>query len=997
MIRLRLLVCGVWLAMGAASLRAAVEEPTLPPIDFSHAGYRGGDGAIPEVPSVVRVKPSGGDDTALLQAAIDHVGALPARGDGGRGAVLLEPGRFRVSGSLQLRADGVVLRGSTDPQSPSVVLATGVGRRTLIQVGHQGAPATARAVPVMADAAVGARRLRVDDVTGFATGDRVVVERPSTAEWIAALGMNTDKGNFVADRTHWKPGSRNLVWDRTIVAIDVPAKELELNAPITAALEQRFGGGSVAKVTDARIVRHVGIEQLVLESEFAADRPLDEEHSWIAVAIDSAEDAWVRKVTARHFVSSAVRVGPRARRVTVEDCRSEQPVSEIGGYRRLSFYVEGQQVLVQRCAAEQSVNGFGLGFCAAGPNVFLDCVAREAKGASGAYESWNAGTLFERVTIEGAALRLTREMQRTQGGGWTAGNSVVWNCRAEAIEVQGPDGAPVVERTAEESLYASQLAKRRGNAATRAAPNQRVEGNALHLAEVSELQFEPTPEAPKPVHPLEIVGGRFVVDGRVVWGGQFNSAWWKGQQSPAIAAETSGRSVTRFMPGRIGRGLTEDLEQLAADMIERDMPFYTGGPGLWYDRRRDDHLKIPRADGNVWAPFYELPWARSGQGVAWDGLSKYDLARFNPWYFGRMREFARVCGEHGLVLHYNLYNTHNILETFAHYVEYPWRTANCINDIGLPEPVKLDPKETVHRSDVIYNVDHPGRRALHRAYIFHTLDQLGDQPNVVLSLAFQFAGPLAFQEFFLDTVAEWEREHGRSVTIELITSKDITDAILADPVRARQIDVIDMRYWQRQPDGTLWAPRGDVNLAFREQNTVLFGKGVDTPPDTTPLAVYRAVREYRDRFPQKPIVAWHGGCGPIPVLMAGGAQALMRNPSAGQSQGGARDDAAFNRWVRDELSAVLMRMAPRDGWVAEPDTAWCLADDRGENVLIYSLAGESIRLDRAIDKSDGGATRGVWFDPKNGETKPAKIGSTVAGAVIVKPSTGAWALRVWGI
>lgn len=987
------------LCLLAASLSfAGAAEPILPPIDFSHAGYGGGGVVPPGVSAVLRVEPGQGDDTERLQAALDEIARRPMQTDGFRGALVLSPGRYRVAGSLKVRATGVVLRGA--PNGATTIVASGRERRTLIEIGNQEPPASAaNAQALVEDASAGAIALRVGDVRPFAVGDAIVIERPSTAAWISALGMNTDQGNFVADRTHWRPGSRNLVWDRTVVAVDSASNRLTLDAPITAALEQRFGGAIVAKRIGPLSAHRVGLEDLVLESDYDRTHPADEEHAWIAVAIDGAEDVWVRNVTARHFVSSAVRVGPRARRVSVEECRSEQPISEIGGYRRLSFYVEGQQVLVRHCTAEQSVNAFGLGFCSAGPNVFLDCVARNAKGASGSYESWSAGTLYEGVRVEGAGLRLTYDMERTQGGGWTAANSVIWNCEAAQIDAKGSDDAPVVVGTAPESLYEEQLAmrlggtRRPGRVGLNAAREQPAGDGGLHPPSVPEFQARRKPEASRAVHQLEIVGGRFIVEGRVVWGGQFNAAWWKGQQSPAIAAEASGRSVTRFMPGRVGRGLTEDLEQVAADMEQRQMPFYTAGPGLWYDRRRDDHLQIPRADANVWAPFYELPWARSGEGVAWDGLSKYDLARFNPWYFGRMRAFAQICSEHGLVLHYNLHNTHNILETFAHYVEYPWRTANCINDIGLPEPVPLDPKRTVHLSNVIYNVDHPGRRTMHRAYIFHTLDQLGDRPNVIFSVAFQFAGPLAFQEFFLDTVAEWERERGRTVKLSLITSKDITDAIMADPVRSRQIAVIDMRYWQRQPDGTLWAPRGDVNLAFREQNTLLFGKGVDTPPDTTALNVYRAVREYRDRFSDRAIVAWHGGAGPIPVLMAGGAQVLMRNPAAGQSQGGSRDDAAFNRWVQARLAGVLMRMTPRDGWLAAPEVNWCLADDTAEHVLIYSGEGKSFRLERAIGRG-GADVLGEWFDVKTGDVRPAEIGSPNAGAVIAKPDAGAWLLKL---
>jgi len=197
-------------------------------------------------------------------------------------------------------------------------------------------------------------------------------------------------------------------------------------------------------------------------------------------------------------------------------------------------------------------------------------------------------------------------------------------------------------------------------------------------------------------------------------------------------------------------------------------------------------------------------------------------------------------------------------------------------------------------------------------------------------------------------VAEWEKRTGRTVRILMATSKDITDAILADPAHARQVAVIDMRYWQYRPDGSLWAPPGGKNLAFRETITQDFGNSGDTPPDTTPLQVYRQVREYHDRYPDKAIVAWHGGAGPIPVLMAGGAQALMRNPSAGQGQGRPVDRTALDGFVREQLATTLMKMQPRDGVAADSEQTWCLADDGSQSVLFYSLAGASIKLLRTL-------------------------------------------------
>src|SRR5262249_1413673 len=45
-------------------------------VDFSYAGYGGGGVAIPSVPVKRTVAPSGGDDTAAIQAALDAVAKL---------------------------------------------------------------------------------------------------------------------------------------------------------------------------------------------------------------------------------------------------------------------------------------------------------------------------------------------------------------------------------------------------------------------------------------------------------------------------------------------------------------------------------------------------------------------------------------------------------------------------------------------------------------------------------------------------------------------------------------------------------------------------------------------------------------------------------------------------------------------------------------------------------------------------------------------------------
>src|ERR1035441_7282811 len=108
------------------------------------------------------------------------------------------------------------------------------------------------------------------------------------------------------------------------------------------------------------------------------------------------------------------------------------------------------------------MNDFAIGLLASGPNVFLDSTAQGALGPSGSCESWASGVLYERVKIEGAGIRLTNDSTRAQGAGWTAANSVVWNCDAKEIEAKGPDGAENVVERSTDPLYEAQLVKRTG-------------------------------------------------------------------------------------------------------------------------------------------------------------------------------------------------------------------------------------------------------------------------------------------------------------------------------------------------------------------------------------------------------------------------------------------------------------------------------------------------------------------------------------------------------
>jgi hypothetical protein len=331
-------------------------------------------------------------------------------------------------------------------------------------------------------------------------------------------------------------------------------------------------------------------------------------------------------------------------------------------------------------------------------------------------------------------------------------------------------------------------------------------------------------------------------------------------------------------------------------------------------------------DGDAWPPFFEMPFARSGgDDLAWDGLSKYDLTKYNHWYFDRLKQFADLCDQNGLVLFNNHFFQHNILEAGAHWSSSPWRSANNINDMGFPEPPNYAGDKRIFMAEQFYDVTHPTRTKIYRDYIRKCLDNFTTNSNVVHLISAEYSGPLHFTQFWIDTIAQWERETGKSALIGLGAPKDVQDAILADPARAAVVDVIYIRYWHYQPDGSVHSPEGGKNVAPRQWDR-LFG------PRAAPFEqAVRAVREYREKFPDKAVVyaPWNDSAQGWASLMGGGSLPQITTP------------------LDPKLLQALPAMKPLD-LPTEERGKFALTDAAGTNYLVSG--GEW--LPRGVNRDD---------------------------------------------
>lgn len=980
--------------------------------DFSYAGYKAGGSAIPEATIKVVVPVKKGDATNRIQSAIDYVSSLQADKSGLRGAVLLEKGIYEVQGSLKINTSGVILRGSGMTEDGTVLFGAGKSRETLVSV--EGTGLRQNSAPLkLADVyhPVNSKEITLADKHNFKVGQTIVIHRPSTQNWIEALGTAHFGGGLTS--LGWKPGDRDLEWDRTIVAIQ--GNKLILDAPITTALDPLFGGGTVSSYQWPERIKETGVENMLMRSAFNPENKKDEDHRWMAISLNNVTDAWVRQVKFEHFAGSAVQLLSGTKRVTVEDCISVAPISEIGGMRRYTFYTMGQQTLFQRCYAEDGYHDFAVGYCATGPNVFVQCESSLPHSFSGAIDSWASGVLFDIVNVDGQALSYLNRSQDAQGAGWTAANSVFWQCTASLINNFAPPTAnnwafgswsqfsgdgywnESNEHINPRSLYYAQLTERIGNEVAKRTFLMEVPTEASSSPKV-EVAAELTAAAKKPAVALKqwiaqagtrtpislqakaaksidqigvkqilkrpVAGTAHVENGwllrgnEVLRGARFSVPWWRGTLQPEDLRKSQ-PAITRFVPGRIGLGLTDDLDAVTNEMKRQNVVAMDHNYGLWYERRRDDHERIRRMDGEVWAPFYDQPFARSGEGRAWDGLSKYDLTKYNAWYWGRLKQFADMADEKGLILIHQNYFQHNIIEAGAHYSDSPWRTANNINNPGFPEPVPYAGDKRIFMAEQFYDVTHPERRALHRAYIRQCLDNFKDNNGVIQLISAEYTGPLHFVEFWLDVIKEWEAEKNKKVVIGLSTTKDVQDAILADAVRSAVVDIVDIRYWHYQADGSSYAPKGGQSLAPRQHARLL------KPKKTSFEQVYRAVSEYRKNYPAKAVMYSGDNYDSFgwAAFMAGGSLAQL--PAS--------------------LDAGLLNAASEMAPTANAEEGkYILSGKNG--MIVYSTAGTTMQIDLRGIK---GSCRLSWIDPGNGQLiKKSNI--VKAGSVLTldKPVSG---------
>ena len=211
---------------------------TIP--DFSHVGYKYGDEEIPEIATVIEVSPVEGDDGETIQNAINSLYSVTPDENGFRGAVLLKAGTYQVSGQINIRESGIVLRGEGDSENGTILIAEGTSDRDLIHVDNSSSRNinSSTRKTIMEDyVPVGRKYVIISSTSDFNVGDDIVLYRPGIFKWIVDIKMNQITPS--EGTTQWSASSYSFYFERKITKIN--GDTLFFRNPVVMAMEKIYG------------------------------------------------------------------------------------------------------------------------------------------------------------------------------------------------------------------------------------------------------------------------------------------------------------------------------------------------------------------------------------------------------------------------------------------------------------------------------------------------------------------------------------------------------------------------------------------------------------------------------------------------------------------------------------------------------------------------------------------------------------------------------------
>jgi hypothetical protein len=407
-------------------------------VDFSNAGYAGGDRAIPNVTRVVgSVTPSMA--VAQINAAISQAGNLTSASN--PGVVTFAAGTYNVGSTIIVDKPGIILRGAG---ASTIIKATAGGvilrvdGKTPSRYDWDEVATGTRVRITTPKVQVGSRTFQVANASLFKQGDEIIVDHPQTDAWVRAVDTGDNQGN-----RYWLPGSGapgSIRYHRYVAKVE--ADTITLDAPVFNHLDSQYFDStkpidqqrSIYRSARNITVREVGVENLTVQGLSGQTRD--------AIIFRGVENCWIRGVTVSAFTRSGIYFTDGATRSTARECRVIDPSGGEDTGNWYHFFVErAQLILFDRCFARKARHAFiSNGGTYDSGIVVLRSTVDDARGSSEMHRYWGQAMLFDACKAvntasgedviqfynRGHAGNPNISTVDDPGHGWSSVHSVIW-------------------------------------------------------------------------------------------------------------------------------------------------------------------------------------------------------------------------------------------------------------------------------------------------------------------------------------------------------------------------------------------------------------------------------------------------------------------------------------------------------------------------------------------------------------------------------------------
>ena len=144
-------------------------------------------------------------------------------------------------------------------------------------------------------------------------------------------------------------------------------------------------------------------------------------------------------------------------------------------------------------------------------------------------------------------------------------------------------------------------------------------------------------------------------------------------------------------------------------------------------------------------------WARTGPGTAPDGKPKFDLGRFDPAYFDRLRSRVGAAGKQGVYVSVMLFEGWSMQRIPGAWRDHPFHPANNVQ--GIDGDTNGDGKGLE-----VHTLANPAVTARQEAYVRKVIDTVNDLDNVLYEISNEnHPASTRWQYHMIDFIHRYER------------------------------------------------------------------------------------------------------------------------------------------------------------------------------------------------------------------------------------------------